>query len=135
MWNGYFFQDTSLSAIGYFICLGHSGAQCPIPTNTYTRMTMLHMNGIHHMNVKFCSCPSSPPQRTQLLRLQLFPATDDHPQTCATFDLLHYAHILMLQSNISAYNVYHTLEQLTDNAGIMKIKVSFNIYFNTHFEL
>ena len=86
-------------------------------------MTVLHTNGVHYLNVKFCSCLYSPPRRIQLLRSHLFPATDDQPQTCATFRFLRYAHILMLQSNISAFNVYHTLERLTDNAGVMEIKV------------
>jgi len=29
----------------------------------------------------------------------------------------------MLQSNTSAFNIYHTLERLGDNAGIVDIKV------------
>lgn len=85
-------------------------------------MTVLHTNGIHSVNVKFCTC-ASVPRHVQLLRARLFPATVNQPQACATFELLRYVHILMLQSNISAYNVYHTLERLTDNSGITDIKV------------
>ena len=126
MWNGNFFQDISLSSLGLFICLGHSGCRCPITTNIYTKMTVIHTNGLHIIHVKFCSCPSPHlplPRRVQLLRARLFPATTDQPRTCATFNLLRLSHILMLQSNTSAFNIYHTLERLGDNAGIVDIKV------------
>jgi len=129
MWNDYFFQDVSLSAMGYSMCLGHSGEPCPITTNICTKMTMLHTNGLHFMNVKFCSCPSSPPRRIQLLRCRLFPATDEQPRTCATFDLLHHTHILLLQSNISTFNIYNTLQRLTDNSGIVDIPVMTSLWF------
>jgi len=89
-------------------------------------MTILHTNGLHEANIKFCSCPSPDiplPRRVQLLRARLYPATADMPQTCATFELLRYSHILLLQSTISAFNIYYTLERLTDNAGVKKIKV------------
>lgn len=126
-WNGYFFNDIPLSTLGLFISLGHSGKPCPITTNIYTRMTILHTNGLHKVNVKFCSCLLSLPRRVQLLRARLFPATADQPRTCATFELLHHAHILLLQSSISVFHVYHTLERLTDNAGIVIVKVRLHI--------
>lgn len=118
--------------MGFFLRLGHSVEQCTIPTNIYTSMTVLHTNGLHSINVKFCSCasPLYPlPRRIQLLRACLFPATVIKPQTCATFELLRHVHILMLQSNVSAYGVYYTLERLTDNAGIKDIKVCSAILF------
>lgn len=132
MWNGYFFQASSLTDLGLFLLLGHDGHPCPIPTNIYTRMTILHVNGIHTMNVKFCTCarPTPPPRRVQLLQARLFPATVVQPQTCATFEVLRHAHLLTLQSKISAHNYYSTLERLTDNAGITTIKVHVIFWFD-----
>jgi CxC2 like cysteine cluster associated with KDZ transposases len=124
VWTGGFFSLVSLSSIGLVIPLGHIGSDCPFAT-TITPITVLHVNGMHRVSIKFCSCPASftPTRRVQLLRARLFPATVDKPQTCATFELLRHSHILQLQSSISAYNAYHTLERLTDNAGITNIKV------------
>ena len=124
MWNGYFFHNVSLSSLGQFIYLGHSGDPCPIRTNVYSQVMVLHTNGLHEVNIKFCSCTFPPlPRRVQFLRACLFPAMVDQPRACATFDLLRYSHILMLQSNILGFHVYHTLERLTDNTGTIAIKV------------
>lgn len=88
---------------------------------------MLHVNGIHLVNLSFCGCDaiaSSGTHAQQLLRRRWFPATHIDPQTVCTFGLLEQAHLLMLQSSVSLYDYYLTLARLTDNSGSLGTDVS-----------
>ena len=60
----------------------------------------------------------------QLLRRRLFPATSTDPQTACTFPLLKSAQLLSLQSKLSLYDYYISVEQLTDATGTVDVNVS-----------
>ena len=51
------------------------------------------------------------------MRRRLFPATTTNPQTGATFGLLDSARVLSVQSKLSLYDFYISLETLTDATG------------------
>jgi hypothetical protein len=38
-------------------------------------MTVIHVNGIHSINVQFCTCPDAPSHGTQLMQSSLWPST------------------------------------------------------------
>ena len=86
-------------------------------------MTVLHVNGVHVVDVQFCSCRGSP-RRVALLRMSWWPATPLEPRTCATFALLRQFHLLNLQGKMTAYDYYAALELLTDNTGLERLPVS-----------
>ncbi len=87
---------------------------------------VLHTNGIHEVSLSYCGCPRALPHHIQLLRRGLYPSSQIFSRTCVTFTLLRFIHLLSLTSKISMYDLYRTLERLTDNAGssVPKIKVS-----------
>ncbi|CDO70041.1 hypothetical protein BN946_scf184551.g9 [Trametes cinnabarina] len=58
----------------------------------------------------------------QLLRFDLYPATDFEPNTAFTYALLEHYHIQSLQGKISMYDYYTSLERMTDNTGIEKAR-------------
>ncbi|KAJ7719860.1 hypothetical protein B0H14DRAFT_3521129 [Mycena olivaceomarginata] len=47
-----------------------------------------------------------------------FPATDEHPRTCATLEVLDQFLTLTYQAKTTMYDYYSVLEKLTNNAGI-----------------
>lgn len=82
---------------------------------------VMHTNGWHKVAVLYCHCTDLARAGThveQLLRHQLFPATLTGPSTCATFRALETYHALTLQSKVTVYNYYITLNNLTDNTGV-----------------
>ena len=62
----------------------------------------------------------------QLLQRRLFPATTTDPQTASTFALLESAHVLSVQSKLSLYDLYMSLEILTDATRVSDVKVRTN---------
>ncbi|KAF9504389.1 hypothetical protein BS47DRAFT_1374397 [Hydnum rufescens UP504] len=117
-WEGSFFICTSLRALGLRLQLGHMGTMCPSPRAGPSSFVVIHVNGLHYVNIQLCSCPLAPHPRQQLMRHQWFPATVHQPQTCATFQVLRHFHLLSFQSKISTIHFYNALERETENAGL-----------------
>ncbi|KAI9069790.1 hypothetical protein FKP32DRAFT_1559042 [Trametes sanguinea] len=126
-WDGRTFHVTSLKELGQVIRLGHASdaAPCPNPVRCKSDFTVIDINGRHPVSLEFCGCDHAgdagdPAQ--QLLRRKLYPATDIDPNTAFTFALLEHYHIQSLQGKISMYDYYTSLERLTDNAGVQRLK-------------
>ena len=82
-------------------------------------MMVMHTNGWHRVKLLYCQCPSQSGTKTQqLLRYELYPATIGNPTTCATFRMLETFHALTLQSKMTVYDYYLTLNKLTDASGV-----------------
>ena len=80
-------------------------------------MTILHVNGVHRVRVKFCGCSTVVQDRleyNQLLDAHLFPSSFKNPRTAFTFATLDCLSILSTRGNVSAYDYYHSLRCLTD---------------------
>ncbi|KAJ7856129.1 hypothetical protein B0H14DRAFT_3644088 [Mycena olivaceomarginata] len=100
-WNGIFFAKTSLRHLGLRIQFGHAPREaCGNPQPGYSEFVVLHDNGIHSVHGGW------------------YPATDERPQTAATFLMLNKFHVNTLQAKTTAYDFYTVLERLTDNTGI-----------------
>ncbi|KAJ7841072.1 hypothetical protein B0H14DRAFT_2360413 [Mycena olivaceomarginata] len=115
-WNGIFFAKTLLRDLGLRIQFGHAPREaCGNPQPGYSEFVVLHDNGIHSVHVDFCGCDSR--RRTepyiQLLQAGWYPATDERPQTAATFLVLDKFHVNTLQAKMTAYDFYTVLERLT----------------------
>ena len=107
--------------------LGHHPSDwCTNPQRSARPFTVLHTNGVHHVNLAFCECTEAAKHGTrvqQLRRRRLLPATTTDPQTACTFALLKGAQLLSLQSKLSLYDYYLFVEQLTDATGTVGVKV------------
>ena len=87
---------------------------------------MIHTNGVHEVDVLFCDCNLAAKHGNhvqQLLRRRLFPATTTDPQTASSFAILESSHVLSVQSKLSLYDLYISIETLTDAARISLPKV------------
>lgn len=83
------------------------------------------MNGVHDVGIDFCACGRSTQQHTvQLLRARLYPATVTAPKTAATYACLEAFELMSYESKITAFEYYQTLMRLTDNTGVIPLKVS-----------
>ncbi|KAJ7788725.1 hypothetical protein B0H14DRAFT_2627987 [Mycena olivaceomarginata] len=120
-WTGLFFIKTSLQKLGLRIQFGHPPHErCSRAVAGHEDFVVLHDNGIHIVDVDFCACDSGQRDEPyiQLLRGGWYPATDDRPQTAATFLILDKFHLHTLQAKTTAYDFYAVLERLTNNTGI-----------------
>ena len=126
-WTGAFFRKESLRNLGLKVQLGHyPGDTCTSPQRSTRPFTVMHTNGIHQVDVWFCGCnlaANHGDRVEQLLRRRLFPATTTDPQTGSTFSLLEIAHVLSVQSKLSIYDFYISLETITDATRVSDVKV------------
>ncbi|KAG1902395.1 uncharacterized protein F5891DRAFT_1127683 [Suillus fuscotomentosus] len=117
-WNGSSFEQSSLKEIGLRVQLGHSDLKCVCPERGHVDFIVIHVNGIHHVNVDFCGCDQCVSHRQQLLRCDWYPATIHFPQTACTRRVLEYFLVMTWSSKVSGHEFYMTLERLTDNVGL-----------------
>jgi hypothetical protein len=123
MWNGLFFQRSTLKVLGLRVQLGHSPSQyCLTREPACKNFVVIHTNGIHLINVNYCHC-NSLPHCTQLLRTAWWPATLIEPKTCVMMEVLHHFQFLNLQGKLTSFSFYHLLEYKTDNTGRDKLPV------------
>ncbi|KAI9056786.1 hypothetical protein FKP32DRAFT_1615644 [Trametes sanguinea] len=126
-WTGASFERTSLKDLGLVIQLGHRHEQrgCSNPLPVRTDFSVFDINGRHDASLSYCGCDNAAragDHLQQLLRYDLYPATDCEPNTVFTIALLEHYHIQSLQGKISMYDYYATLERITDNTGTSKIR-------------
>ncbi|KAA1479019.1 hypothetical protein DENSPDRAFT_861961 [Dentipellis sp. KUC8613] len=128
-WNGEFYERETLRNLGLVFQLGHGpGGQCRLPQAGHKDFVVIHVNGIHAVNVKFCGCKGLD-RPIQLLRHSWWPATPLEPQSVATFDVLKHFHLITLQGKLNATDFYRALELHTDNTGLSSIPVCYHSLF------
>ncbi|KAJ7149097.1 hypothetical protein C8R46DRAFT_1009634 [Mycena filopes] len=122
-WQDDFFHPRTMRDLGLRFQIGHhKGVQCgfvrraPIGEG----FVVLDNNGIHELDVDFCSCPGAVSEVAQLLNIGWFPATSKEPQTAATLSLLRRFHTLNLQARLPAYDFYNALVLLRNGSGLHK---------------
>ncbi|KAJ7601668.1 hypothetical protein DFH06DRAFT_1025237, partial [Mycena polygramma] len=109
-WENDYFHPKSLRDLGLRYHIGHPpGERCEFVhlTPPIKGFMVLHDNGIHTIDIDFCSCPGAgkPNQVQQLFNIGWFPATHVDPSTAATLSLLHRFHILNLHAKVAAINL------------------------------
>ncbi|OJT12474.1 hypothetical protein TRAPUB_10982 [Trametes pubescens] len=125
-WTGVSFEQTTLKDLGLVVQLGHrhNGTTCANPIPVRDNFSVIDINGRHVVMLAFCGCDGAGEAGDnvqQLLRFDLYPATDCEPNTAFTIALLEHYHLQSLQGKISMYDYYTTLERLTDNTGTKKV--------------
>lgn len=137
-WNGLFFEKTTLQSLGLVIQLGHNpGEACPAPTPSPRASMVIDTNGFHPVNLQYCQCSQmarAGDTTEQLIRAELVGATLTDPSTFCTVRVLDHFHLLTLQSKITVYDFYMTLQKLTDIAGIRHgyVSTSSTPQYNTY---
>ena len=126
-WTGTFFRKSSLRNIGQRVQLGHRpGDTCTSPQRSTRPFTIIHTNGMHMVDMWFCGCNLAVrhgDRVQQLLQRRVFPATTTDPQTGSTFAFLESAQVLSVQSKLSLYDLYISIETLTDATHVSGGKV------------
>ncbi|KAJ7715461.1 hypothetical protein B0H16DRAFT_1667065 [Mycena metata] len=122
-WTGSFWKNITLQDLQVVFQVGHGGLSCPAPDPVPRRMVVLHPNGIHTVNYRYCQCDLSARANNlqQLLRTGWYPATTVDPATCATFQCLDLYRMLNVVGNINVHDFVGSLERLTDATKITKI--------------
>ncbi|KAL0568496.1 hypothetical protein V5O48_013487 [Marasmius crinis-equi] len=90
------------------------------PVQCHKKLRILHLNGIHHVEIRFCGCEKKTSQYLQLLRRKLYPASskDGRITTCATFDFLDSLQLHSFTAKSSTYDYYRATEMQTDGSGL-----------------
>ena len=119
-WKDGSFERVELCDLGYVFMLGHlcSGSCCSNDGNFFgdRRMTLIHMNGVFEICVRFCRCQGASPEHEQLFRHRLFTSTFDRPETAFTLDVLAYYGIDAMECKTSAQAFFQKLRRVTNNA-------------------
>jgi len=125
-WNNNFFERISLKSLGFRIQLGHRpGITCVNPKpSSNDDFVIIDCNGIHEVELDYCSCEGAKSAEVQLLRSALYPVTSMNPKSAATFRVMKLFHILSFESKCSGYEFYNTLSRYTDNVGVNPARVS-----------
>lgn len=67
-WNGSYYERVAMANLGLFIQLGHPlDLECVNPEAAHKSFTVIHSNGIHMVNVRFCNCEHRVSHRVQIL--------------------------------------------------------------------
>lgn len=124
-WKNGFFQQTTLQSLGLRVQLGHPlGQPCPFRARAHHGFVVIHINGIHLINLDFCACTGSPLPREQLLEVGWWPSTPLDPQSAASMAVLRSFHTWNLQGQVSPTDFYRGLEQMTCGDGLSSVPVS-----------
>ena len=117
-WCGYW-QKISLASLGLTIQLGHQhNRYCTNPSPEVKPLVVVHTNGIHSVQHRFCGCGYEVPKRYQLMRERWFPATQSQPATVFTFDVLDLFLEISYQAKTNAHDFCAMFENLTDGSGL-----------------
>ncbi|KIO19113.1 hypothetical protein M407DRAFT_47710, partial [Tulasnella calospora MUT 4182] len=111
-----YFKRLSLQEAGLQVGLGHDGDFCPksSPSDSF-KMTIVHINGQQPVTFRECCCEIK--ERWQLLlEYNIFPATDQQPQTGFTIEMLEHQRTFSLRGKTSLYEYYQALLDLTNAA-------------------
>ncbi|KAJ7018869.1 hypothetical protein C8F04DRAFT_1277073 [Mycena alexandri] len=106
----------TLKAIGVVYQLGHEGFECKFPDPLLRSLTVVHTNGIHQIQYRYCKCKRSDTCNNlqQLHRNHWFPATKTDPDTAVTSQVLDLYRLLNVVGNLNARDFITSLERLTD---------------------
>lgn len=92
---------------------------------TYPRfLTVVSVTGFFRHKVAWCHCPKAPKAAIQLFREQLFPATQQRPQTAFTFDVLDHFWVDMMECKTSNHGFIRKLARITNRAFPQNVPVS-----------
>jgi hypothetical protein len=127
-WKDGSFENVALCDLGYVFILGHSssGRGCPEDGNLFgdRRMTVIHVNGVFQLCVRFCRCHGASSEHEQLFCHRLFSSTFDRPETAFTLDVLDYYGIDAMECKTSAQSFFQKLRRVTNNAFPDEVPVS-----------
>jgi CxC2 like cysteine cluster associated with KDZ transposases len=124
-WNGQFFDSTTLLNIGYILPSGHGSDACPHSSSAHDALIcIVDVIGVFHHKLRWCSCQNAEPRYAQLLRLGLYPASVERPETAFTFSLLDYFQVDAVECKTSANNFFNKLRRLTNSLFPQTVPVS-----------
>lgn len=138
VWNGSYFDRHDLSDYGYELFLGHNGSPCPNIDyrDNATRLVVVHDNGIHNCQLRYCFCGGGMMKLSQLIRADLFPASLARIETAFTCEVLERFHLDYDISKRSSQDFVRVLSQLSARDAITgEVKVSFYYKHETIREL
>ncbi|PBK82045.1 hypothetical protein ARMGADRAFT_947215 [Armillaria gallica] len=115
------FTKTTLRELGLWVQIRHfDSSECICPECAGQTFTVLDTNGIHEVDIDYCSCDRCKGTTCwqQLLHFGWYPTMPLHPRTCATLMLLDQFHALTHAGKVSAYDYYCYVNTMTDVWGI-----------------
>jgi len=94
-------------------------------------MTMIHINGVFEICVRFCRCRGACSEHEQLFRHRLFPSTFNRPETAFTLDVLDYYGIDSMECKTSAQAFFQKIKRVTNNAFPDDVPVCLTFLFKS----
>lgn len=128
-WCGAMWKPASLKELGVKLNLGHGGNPClaDLEGKNATDITVVDLNGVHEVSVRWCSCTLNPTyngRMQQLLRQGFFPSSPDIPRTVFTFRAMRHFHLSQLQGRMSVWDWCNTIHRYSENVVKISVKAS-----------
>lgn len=86
-------------------------------------LTIVDINGVHHLPVRRCACEKSNPDsfHDELVRMGLYPATHDVPNTVFTFRALNDYNLTNLETKCAGQSYFNKLSRQSQNCFPRKV--------------
>lgn len=126
-WTGKYFKRISMAMLGLKLYCGHHGTPCPsVSSECSAVLTVIDSGGIHRLPVYECRCARGKKRTfaTQLILMGLFPATDNAPETAATFQALEDFDMHNLSGKVSIWDYYESLRRKSNSVQPHLVPVS-----------
>lgn len=111
-WTGTHFTNIKSEDINYVLHLGHGGNPCTLGKDS--NFVLGDVNGLHRICIRTCRHLDRGSTAKQLMEANIFPCTDDTPQTGFTFSVLRMYQLLWTEAKLSSQHFYNVLIYLTD---------------------
>ncbi|KAJ7740829.1 hypothetical protein B0H16DRAFT_1728845 [Mycena metata] len=123
VWEGGYWNRTTLKSLGLIYQLGHGGGPCLTPNMLRCSMVVVDTTGIHQIHYKRCGCARRDHMnpRQELLRNEWFPASATDPDTCATLRVLESFRLLNVIGTLNCHDFVTALERMTSAVGSTKM--------------
>ncbi|EIW80679.1 hypothetical protein CONPUDRAFT_154693 [Coniophora puteana RWD-64-598 SS2] len=79
-------------------------------------ITVVDVTGLYEFPIVWCKCSVRHAPHEQLLRMRLYPASQDRPQTVFTFDVLDHFLLANMETKVPANAYFRMLMRITDEA-------------------
>lgn len=133
-WVGDHWSASTTKELGVELCMGHAGARCTKATQTresttgedsgadgdqlqpdQTFLIVVDISGVHKLPIVWCRCDNAADRHIQLLRMRLYPASQQFPRTAFSFAALHDFMISNLEMKVPANAYFRKLRYVTND--------------------
>lgn len=111
-WVGTHYEDICAKDVNLVFHLGHGGKPCSLGKEQ--NFVLGDVNGLHEIRIHVCLHKARGSTMRQLLEANIFPCSEDKPQSGFTFSVLRLFSLLATEAKLSPHRFYNVLVYRTN---------------------